>query len=360
MKEVDLNYKIWFGSLKISNNIKVELLNQLGNEENIYIHRKDIEETGIKCASKFKNDINIDLNSRVINDINKKDYKIVTYLDKDYPKRLKNIDEPPYILFYKGDLERAEDTNVAIVGSRKCDPYGKRCASLIALGLGIAGVGIVSGGAFGVDTEAHKKCVEENFYNVAVFGCGINLDYPVYNRELYKKIIKNGCIISEFFPDTPPLRYNFPQRNRIISGLSEAVIVVQAGEKSGSLITANYAINQGKDVFAVPGDVFSSQSRGCNNLIKDGAGIFTNIGDLLNSIPFKIKKEGKCNKDGKKEENSEINQLLLSILENNILHIDDIIRVTNIDTSIIYELLCELQFENKIEVIPGDYYTKII
>ncbi|WP_150541146.1 DNA-processing protein DprA [Clostridium perfringens] len=311
MKEVDLNYKIWFGSLKISNNIKVELLNQLGNEENIYIHRKDIEETGIKCASKFKNDINIDLNSRVINDINKKDYKIVTYLDKDYPKRLKNIDEPPYILFYKGDLERAEDTNVAIVGSRKCDPYGKRCASLIASGLGKAGIGIVSGGAFGVDTEAHKKCVEENFYNVAVFGCGINLDYPVYNRELYKKIIKNGCIISEFFPDTPPLRYNFPQRNRIISGLSEA-------------------------------------------------GIFTNIGDLLNSIPFKIKKEGKCNKDGKKEENSEINQLLLSILENNILHIDDIIRVTNIDTSIIYELLCELQFENKIEVIPGDYYTKII
>lgn len=228
MKEVDLNYKIWLGSLKISNNIKVELLNQLGNEENIYIHRKDIEETGIKCASKFKNDINIDLNSRVINDINKKDYKIVTYLDKDYPKRLKNIDEPPYILFYKGDLERAEDTNVAIVGSRKCDPYGKRCASLIASGLGKAGVGIVSGGAFGVDTEAHKKCVEENFYNVAVFGCGINLDYPVYNRELYKKIIKNGCIISEFFPDTPPLRYNFPQRNRIISGLSEAVIVVQA------------------------------------------------------------------------------------------------------------------------------------
>ena len=136
--------------------------------------------------------------------------------------------------------------------------------------------------------------------------------------------------------------------------------MVQAGEKSGSLITANYAINQGKDVFAVPGDVFSSQSKGCNNLIKDGAGIFTNIGDLLNSIPFKIKKEGKCNKDGKKEENSEINQLLLSILENNILHIDDIIRVTNIDTSIIYELLCELQFENKIEVIPGDYYTKII
>lgn len=106
--------------------------------------------------------------------------------------------------------------------------------------------------------------------------------------------------------------------------------------------------------------MFSSQSKGCNNLIKDGAGIFTNIGDLLNSIPFKIKKEEKCNKDGKKEENSEINQLLLSILENNILHIDDIIRVTNIDTSIIYELLCELQFENKIEVIPGDYYTKII
>ena len=360
MKEVDLNYKIWLGSLNISNNIKIELLNQLENEENIYIHRKDIEKIALKSASKFKNDLNMDLNSRIINDINKKDYKIVTYLDENYPKRLKNIDEPPYILFYKGDLEGTKESNVAIVGSRKCDIYGKRCASFISRDLGRAGLGIISGGAFGVDTEAHKKCVEENFYNVSVFGCGINLDYPVYNRELYKKIIKNGCIISEFFPDTPPLKYNFPRRNRIISGLAEAIIVVQAGEKSGSLITANYAINQGKDVYAVPGDIFSSLSKGCNNLIKEGAYIFTNAGDFLNSVPFKIKKEVKCNKYGKKEEISEINKLLLSILENNILHIDDIIRVTNIDTSIIYELLCELQFENKIEVIPGDYYTKII
>lgn len=360
MKEVDLNYKIWFGNLNVSNNIKVELLNQLGNEENIYIHRKDIEESGLKCAGKFNCDINMDLNKRIINDINKKDYKIVTYLDENYPKRLKLIDEPPYILFYKGDLESAENTNIAIVGSRKCDNYGKKCTKLITSSLGNFGVGIISGGAFGVDTEAHKKCIEGNFYNVAVFGCGINVDYPVYNRELYKKIIKNGCIISEFFPDTPPLRYNFPRRNRIISGLSDAVIIVQAGEKSGSLITANYAVNQGKEVFAVPGDIFLPESKGCNNLIKDGASIFTNVGDLLNSIKSNVKKENKISKNGDKEEESGFNELILKILDNNIMHIDDIIRVTNIDTSIIYELLCELQFENKIEVIPGDYYTKII
>ncbi|MGG5462326.1 DNA-processing protein DprA [Clostridium sp. B9] len=360
MKDVDLNYKLWFGSLNISNNIKIELINQLGDEENIYLHRKDIEETGIKCANKFKCDIDRNLNSRIISDITKKDYKIVTFLDEDYPERLRYIDEAPYILFYKGDLKGAENTNVSIVGSRKCDVYGKRCTQLITSSLGNLGVGIVSGGAFGVDTEAHRKCVEGDFYNVAVFGCGINVDYPVYNRELYKKIIENGCIISEFFPDTPPLRYNFPRRNRIISGLGDALIVVQAGEKSGSLITANYAVNQGKDVFAVPGDVFSKWSVGCNNLIKDGASIFTNVSDLLNSIPFNMKKEGKCNKIDKKQENAGINDLLLKILDNNILHIDDIIRVTNIDTSIIYELLCELQFENKIEVIPGDYYTKII
>lgn len=360
MKEVDLNYKIWFGNLNISNNIKVELLNQLGDEENIYGHRKYIEESGLKCAGKFNCDINIDLNKRIINDINKKDYKIVTFSDENYPERLKYIDEPPYILFYKGDLERAEEKNIAIVGSRKCDNYGKRCTKLITSTLGDLGVGIISGGAFGIDTEAHKKCVEGNFYNAAVFGCGINIDYPVYNRELYKKIIKNGCIISEFFPDTPPLRYNFPRRNRIISGMSDAVIVIQAGEKSGSLITANYAVNQGKDVFAVPGDVFLPESKGCNNLIKDGASMFTNVSDLLNSISFNLKKENKTSKNGEKQEETGFNKLILNILDNNILHIDDIIRVTNIDTSIIYELLCELQFENKIEVIPGDYYTKII
>lgn len=212
----------------------------------------------------------------------KENIKMITCFDDNYPVKLHFIKNKPIVLFYKGDIVNLNNESIAIVGSRNCSEYGKKCASFFSKELSKRCVNIISGLAMGIDSVAHIEAINCKGKTIAVIGNGLDAVYPKCNKILEQKIVEhNGLIISEYVIGTKPEKINFPRRNRIISGISNAVIVIEGSNKSGSLITANYAISQGKEVWAVPGNIFSKSSEGTNQLIKDGANVLTNLNDIL-------------------------------------------------------------------------------
>jgi DNA processing protein len=209
--------------------------------------------------------------------------KIITYSDELYPAKLLNIYDRPAFLYVKGNLTK-DEINIAMVGSRQASTYGKYTTERISRELAIKGITIVSGLARGIDAAAHRGALTASGITIAVMGSGLDVIYPPENKKLYAEIVQSGAVISEYPLGTPPLASNFPARNRIISGMSYGVVVVEAGEKSGSLITARLALEQGREVFAVPGSIDSSSARGTNKLIKQGAKLIENIDDILEYI----------------------------------------------------------------------------
>ncbi|WP_371368952.1 hypothetical protein SRRS_23260 [Sporomusa rhizae] len=209
----------------------------------------------------------------------KKGISICILSEDDYPALLRNTYNPPYVLYYRGTLP-ADDKLIAIVGSRKATAYGKNAATMLAATLAEAGVGIVSGAARGIDTAAHQGAVGKG-YTVAVLGSGVDVVYPPENAKLLANIAESGLVISEYAPGTNAHPRQFPARNRIINGLAHGVVVVEAAEKSGALITADFALEEGRDVFVVPGSIFAGSSKGANGLIKQGAKLVDNASDIL-------------------------------------------------------------------------------
>jgi DNA processing protein len=212
--------------------------------------------------------------------------KLITYWDEEYPQSLKNIPDPPVCLFVKGKWEYLSYNLFAVVGTRKMTSYGKQVTERFVSEISKHFV-IVSGMAYGVDTIAHSTALRLNRPTIAVLGCGVDVVYPKSNKVLYEQIIDNGCVVSEYLPWESPKKFTFVERNRIISGLSVGVLVTEAGAESGALITAKYAIEQGRDVFAVPGDIFRTTSQGTNYLIKSGAFVATEPSDILEYYGFK-------------------------------------------------------------------------
>ncbi|MHC1746187.1 MAG: DNA-processing protein DprA [Negativicutes bacterium] len=204
--------------------------------------------------------------------------------EPEYPALLRDTFNPPVLLYYKGNLP-ANSNNIAIVGSRKASAYGKNTAAMFAAELSAAGICIVSGAARGIDTAAHQGALKEG-RTIAVLGSGVDIVYPPENSRLLSAIAEQGAIISEYPPGTPPHSGHFPARNRIISGLSRGVVVVEAAERSGSLITADFALEEGRDVFAVPGSIFSSGSKGTHHLIQQGAKLVTEAKDIMEEYSF--------------------------------------------------------------------------
>ncbi len=206
---------------------------------------------------------------------------------KEYPDKLKNIYDSPSKIYALGNKKLLKQKAIAIVGTRKATQYGKKIAYEFSKELAQRGINIISGLALGIDSYAHLGCIQaqgEKYVGktIAVMGSGFNNIYPKENIELARKIIKSGgCIITEYTAKTKPEKLNFPQRNRIISGLAEGILVVEANKKSGALITAEFALEQGKEVFTIPGDITKEQSKGCNELIKDGATLITNYQEIL-------------------------------------------------------------------------------
>jgi len=208
--------------------------------------------------------------------------KIIKLGDKEYPEKLLNIYNPPKKLYVLGNETILNEFGIAIVGSRNCTRYGEQTAKSLAYNLAKNNINVISGMAKGIDSAGHIGCIMGKGKTIAVLGSGFNHIYPKENTYLFKQIINSGgIVITEYEPNTLPNKENFPRRNRIISGLSQGVVVIEAAEKSGSLITAEIALDEGKDVFAVPGNINSQLSKGTNELIKDGAKLVTNVLDIL-------------------------------------------------------------------------------
>lgn len=243
----------------------------------------------------------------------------------DYPEILKDIFDPPYIIYYRGALPKPEKKSAAIVGARCCSEYGRSMAKRISAKLAARGVQIISGFARGIDTAAHNGCLSVGGATFAVLGNGIKICYPPENRFTYDEVLNNGGgILSEFAPDTPPAPGLFPLRNRIISGLADLVLVVEAGEKSGALITADHALEQGRSVMALPGRVTERQSVGCNRLIRQGAAIVSSMEDVF----FELGMEGGNFQNKNKISEIELakpEKMLYSLLDFTPQNMDDLI-----------------------------------
>lgn len=352
------DYEIWFAAAKLSYNIKNKLINEFKNVQNIWYYSTRDEEN---------NYINKNIRKSLMNAWDEKNISTikerlkvnrintVTITDELYPYRLKQYDDSPYMLFYKGDIKTLNNRkNVSIIGARDCTSYGENVANLICNSLCIDNINIISGMARGIDSVAHKKCMDNNGYTCAVLGSGIDVIYPKENKYLYNNIIENGCIISQFLPGTKPYAFNFPIRNRIISGLSDLIVVIEANKKSGTLITASAALEQGKDVIAVPGSVFSKQSKGTNRLIKDGAYAFTEIQDIYDLLDMHYIAEVKENFN----DMSSLEKKVYGRIKSVPVHFDDILRLTNIDIKQLYEVLFELQLKDEIMCLSGNYYVR--
>jgi DNA processing protein len=352
------NYDLWLASTKISNNDKINLIKEYKNSENVWYHTIHKDYRGRNYSEtivNLKNSYNAEVIDSIDENIRKNEMKYVTYMSNNYPSSLRMIDNPPFILFYNGDIDRLSDGKaVSLVGSRKCSLYGINATKFITKDICANNINVISGMAKGVDSYAHRTALENGGFTCAVLGCGIDVIYPRENRVIYNEISKNGCIISEFMPGTQPLPYHFPMRNRIISALSDMIIVIEAGIKSGSLITASCALDQGKDVMAVPGSIFSEQSQGTNKLIRDGAYPFTCMEDIYNLMGLKRMDKYEREKPIRNERESKI----FSILSDSPLHIDDIIRMADIDIKQLYELLFEMQLKDEIMCLAGNYYVK--
>lgn len=210
-----------------------------------------------------------------------KGIRFVTPLDLEYPERLRHIYDYPMGLYVKGSLPKDGIPTAAVIGARTCTAYGKQCAEYMGSELSRNGVQVVSGLALGIDGAGHEGAIRGGGQTFAVMGCGVNICYPRTNYRVFEQILERGGIISEYGPDEEPCARNFPVRNRIISGLSDAILVIEARQKSGSLITANLGLDQGKEIFALPGRITDSLSEGCNDLIRAGAGILTSPADVL-------------------------------------------------------------------------------
>jgi DNA processing protein len=237
--------------------------------------------------------------------LHKENIQIVTPDDEDYPQLLQEIHHPPQILYYKGNIQKLNHAlNIAIVGSRKFTLYGEQVCKRLCQELTGYNFNIISGLALGIDTISHTTALENNGYTVAILGTGLEKSaiYPRENKQLADDIIKNsGCLISEFPLNTKPLPFNFPQRNRIISGLAQATLVIEATQKSGTLITARLALENNRDVFAIPGNIYNLSSMGTNNLIRQGAIPVTDIQDILEHFQLATEKENTSNSQQKKQ-----------------------------------------------------------
>lgn len=289
--------------------------------------------------------------------LDKQGIAVVTPGDAVYPALLREVPSPPPVLFYRGDLIPEDDTAVAIVGTRQVTAYGRTMAEQLGAGLAQAGITVVSGLARGVDGIAHKAALDAGGRTIAVLGSGVNWIYPYEHRHLSERIMRSGAVLSEYAPDRKPDAPNFPARNRIISGLSLAVIVVEAPERSGALITVDFAADQGREVFAVPGPVGAQKSAGCNKLLRDGARLVRSAEDVLEDLQL----------DRKLAEVAVQQALPLGADEHRVLavlsaeprHIDEICELASLSIAVASSCLITMELQGLIRNAGAQHYVRV-
>jgi len=282
---------------------------------------------------------------------------LVTIKDQSYPKNLRQIYDAPPLLYVRGNLEPRDDLAISMVGSRLATNYGRTVTERIAGDLARHGVTMVSGMARGIDSAAHRGSLSVGGRTIAVLGCGVNIIYPRENRHLFEEIMAHGAVISEFPMSTPPEGMNFPRRNRIISGLSLGVVIVQASARSGSLITARLALEQNRDVFAVPGNIGMARSQGTNRLIKQGAKLVESAEDILEEVLPRFQHQGATSEDRDLSLEEE-EERVFSLLEDEPIHIDSIIAQTRMAASRISSILLQLELKGLVQQLSGKRFVK--
>lgn len=356
----DKEYWYWLCNIqKIGLKKTTYLINYFGTPKEVYYStRKEL----IKVPGLLEEDANEILSSKDQSRIQENYAKLkekgiyfVTKDDNEFPEKLRTIYNPPYCFYAKGKLPTQKQPVIAIVGARNCSDYGSSMAECFAMELARRGIGVVSGLAAGIDSYAHKGALRAGGETYAILGCGVDICYPKENFNLYMQIQQRGCVLSEYGPGSKPKTHHFPMRNRIISGMSDGILIIEAKEKSGSLITVDFGLEQGKNIYVLPGRVCDSLSMGCNNLIKQGAKLVTNTYDILED--FNIICEN-YNKEMKK------NNKLLETREKMVYacvsfipkHINDIAYEADIGIGELASILLSLEFKNYIKQIRKNYY----
>ncbi len=407
MSNCPVEYWIWLQNALGAGARTDELLAYFKNPEEMYkAGEYEWRLSGLLTQKKIEllKNSTVEKTTEIINECRQKGYKIITPDDNLFPNRLKNLSDMPLVLYGMGDCSVMSDiVSIGMVGTRKASNYGIETAQKLSFLLALSGATIVSGGALGIDSEAHAGAMLAKGRTLAFLGCGLSVNYLMENAALRRAITRYGAVVSEYSPFTTASRTTFPTRNRLISGVSLGVVVVEAGVKSGSLITANFALDQGKEVFAVPGDIVRSSFDGTNHLIKNGAKpVFTaedvlseyeyRYGDLIDlsnakvnvaSVPYvdyrkkksttqsnnvakketKIKTEEtpveKIERKNLPEDVSEEAKIVYSVLNEQGVHIDDIVRETNLKMNVVLSSLTELELMDFVQLESGKKY-KII
>jgi DNA processing protein len=302
----------------------------------------------------------VNLRTRIVPDeemdnLEKYKVKVHTCDSPAYPQRLKEIYDYPPVLYIRGDLLREDECCVAVVGTRRATVYGRQVTEEIVTDLARNGITIVSGLARGIDSIAHRAALEAGARTMAVFACGLDIVYPAENAKLAREIMEHGALISEYPLGTKPKADNFPRRNRIMSGLSLGVLVIEAGESSGALITANQALEQNREVFAVPGSIMSPASKGTNHLIQEGAKLVRNYVDILEELNLTIMAQQLELKELLPVDETE--SLLLKQLSREPIHIDDICRHSGLAAASVGSVLTMMELKGMVKQVGGMNYV---
>ncbi len=295
-----------------------------------------------------------------IESLRERGVRLITLQDPDYPINLKQIYDPPVVLYVRGEFRESDRFAVAIVGSRRASVYGRSMAERIARDLARRGLLVVSGGARGIDSEAHKGALSAGGRTVAVLGCGIDVDYPPENAELFAKIESSGAVVSEFPPGAQPEAWRFPGRNRIISGLALGVLVIQAPSDSGALITSTYAAEHGRDVFALPGNVDDLRNEGCHALIRDGALLVTSADDVLEALGFLVSEDSSKRAEVGMDSLSDVERKIVGILSLQPKHVDQVIQESELSVGEVTSALTMLEMNGIVKRVPGNAYVRTL
>ena len=365
MNYEELKYWLWLSYLPMMWYGKAEKwLKVFGSPKEIFDAKEELlEKTGIFLPEdiynivKSKAEINLEDKYRIME---KQGIKMVTIEDEDYPEKFRIYEDKPLWLFYKGSMPSADEKMIGMVGARNCSEYGRSMAENIANKLSLYSISVVSGMARGIDVAAHRGALAGRGRTYAVLGCGVDICYPRENISTYMEIIANGGIISEYPPGTQPVAWQFPYRNRIISMLSDAVAVIEAKRKSGSLITTDYALKYGKDIFALPGRVTDVLSEGCNDLIKTGAFALTEAEDMLFATGVYLDDKERRKNKKKKIILEKENEVVYSCLDLLPQGIEEIINKTGINSSEIYRILMNLILDGLVIEPARNHYARKI
>lgn len=350
----DLIYWIWLSEIKgIGAVISKMLLNVFKNPKVIYNASKEeimnLHGIGNSTAELILNSKSLQNAEDILNKCEKLNIGILTYENSLYPHEVKSIKKSPIILYYKGKIIE-NSLGVSIVGARRCTEYGKRVTVEAARFLAKYNIPVISGMAKGIDGYAHTACFKNNGYTIAILGCGVDICYPTEHKELMQKIIENGAVISQYPPGTKPKSIHFPDRNRLISAWCKKLLVVEAGEKSGSLITAKFAKEQNRQVFAVPNGIYSKESVGTNKLIEEGSKVYFN--------PFQLLMEN-CKKQilnenySKQTSLTSLEKIIIDNIKDKGITLDELLMKLQQDKSHVLETVSVMELEGKIINIGG-------